>query len=145
MAFWEWDPSLSVGIDVIDNQHRRIIDYINELEAARMSNDREKVSDVLMGLVDYTRTHFVYEEELMRQAGYPLSDGHKKVHDAFVAHTIKYVRLHEDGQDVTRKLSSDLQVWLTNHIKKDDKDFAPYLARTKKKGWMRTLWCNVFG
>lgn len=144
MSIWLWDSSLSVGIDAVDGQHRRIIDYINELEVAKLDDDKEIVSEVLMGLVDYTRTHFLFEEDLMRQAGYPLSDAHKKTHDAFVAHVIKYVRQYENGQDVTRKLSSDLRVWLTNHIKRDDKDYAPYVANTNR-GWAKKMLGSVLG
>lgn len=28
----EWNESYNIGIDVIDNQHRQILDYINALE-----------------------------------------------------------------------------------------------------------------
>lgn len=145
MNYWTWDSSLSIGIDVIDGQHRRIIDYINELDAARHENDQDKVSQVLMGLVDYTRTHFVFEEDIMKQAGYPLTDSHKKVHDMFVANVAKYVHQHESGRNITNKLLSDLKIWLTNHIKNDDKDFAPYVAKTMNRGWIRKTLSKFFG
>lgn len=41
LYYWKWDASLSVGLDVIDNQHRRIVEYINELNAAIHDHDRE--------------------------------------------------------------------------------------------------------
>jgi hemerythrin len=145
MSYWSWDSSLSVGIAVIDSQHRRIVDYINELSVARVAKDEAQVTQVLMGLVDYTRTHFALEEALMQQAGYPLSDSHKKVHDAFAAHVNRYVQQHEAGRDVTNKLMSELQIWLTNHIKKDDKDYAPYAAKMMNKGWLRRTLARFFG
>ncbi len=133
MSYWSWDSSLSVGIDFIDAQHRRILDYINELDVAKRHNDVEKVSKVLNDMVDYTNTHFVCEEDIMRQIGYPLVDSHKEVHDAFAKNILNYARLHKDGQDITRKLMSDLKLWLTTHIKNDDKDFAPYAAKYVRK------------
>ena len=29
----KWVPEYNTGIDVIDDQHRRILDYINEIDA----------------------------------------------------------------------------------------------------------------
>ncbi|NEX21853.1 bacteriohemerythrin [Thiorhodococcus mannitoliphagus] len=145
MSYWSWDSSLSVGVEVIDGQHRRILDYINELDVARSSNDREKVSEVLMGLVDYTRTHFAFEEDMMKQAGYPLSVSHKRVHDAFVAHIDNYAVQHESGKDVTRKLMSELQIWLTNHIQNDDRDYAPYASKILNKSWLTRTLGKFFG
>ena len=145
MSYWLWDASLSVGIDVIDAQHRRIIDYLNELEVAKESADRDTVSEVLAGLIDYTRTHFLFEEELMTEAGYPLSDEHKATHDAFTAHMINYVQQHESGRDVTRKLMSDLRIWLTNHIRRDDKDYARLVNKIINKGWVRKTRESFFG
>lgn len=136
MSYWSWDSSLSVGIDVIDAQHRRIVEYMNELHIAHLEKDREKVSQVLIGLRDYTVTHFMFEEDLMESAGYPLAESHKKVHDSFTAHINKFVEQHESGKDITRKLMSMLQIWLTNHIKKDDKDYSQIVRKmlNKNKG-----------
>lgn len=145
MSYWSWDSSLSVGIDVIDAQHRRIVDYINELDEARSSSDRDKVSEVLVGLVDYTRTHFAFEEDLMQQAGYPLSASHKRVHDVFTDQVARYVAQHEAGKDVTRKLLSELQIWLTNHIKTDDKDYSPYAAKVLRTSWLKRTLGRFFG
>ncbi|WP_444917229.1 bacteriohemerythrin [Microbulbifer sp. JMSA003] len=138
MSYWSWDASLSVGINLIDEQHRRIVDYINELDLAHIENDKERISKVLIGLADYTSTHFDFEEDLMERSGYPLSDTHKKVHRSFVAQIDSYVEQHENGKDITRRLMSDLKIWLTNHIKNDDKDYSPYVRKemTKHQGWI---------
>ncbi len=147
MSYWSWDPSLSVGVDVIDGQHRRIIDYINELDAANLARDKSKITEVLQGLVDYTITHFSFEEDLMLRAGYPLSDSHKKVHEAFIAHIHKYVEQHEQGVDISRQLMSELQIWLTNHIKNDDQDYSPYVKKSlnKQQSWIGKTLKKMFG
>jgi len=146
MSYWSWDDSLSVGIDVIDEQHRRIVDYINELDAAHLNKDRDKVTQVLMALVDYTISHFAFEENLMTESGYPLSEAHKKVHESFTAHINNYKEQHENGQDITRQLMSELQIWLTNHIKKEDKHYAPYADKilNRKTGWLRNALGRFF-
>ena len=145
MNYWLWDSSLSIGIDVIDNQHRRIVDYLNELDDAYQSKDREKVSEVLVGLVDYTISHFTFEESLMEKAGYPLSEAHKRVHESFASQVNKYKERHDRGEHVMRELMSELRIWLTNHIKRDDRDYAPYAEKVIKKGWVERLLNRVFG
>lgn len=145
MIYWQWDESLAVGIDVIDAQHRRIVDYINELYVAKQTQDQETIAHVLAGLLDYTRTHFVFEEAVMEQSGYPLTNAHKKVHDAFVRTIGQYVQQHASGKDVTAKLLSELQIWLTNHIRKDDQDYAPCVTRMTRKSWIQKALRRFFG
>jgi len=147
MSYWSWSPSLSIGIDEIDNQHRRIVDYLNDLDVAHHSGDRDKVSQVLLGLMDYTKTHFNFEESLLEKSGYPLTDSHKKVHETFVLHMNDYHTKHNNGEDITRQLMSELRIWLTNHIKKDDADYAPYANKilNKDKNWSARLRDRLFG
>jgi hemerythrin len=146
MSFWSWDPSLSVGIEIIDRQHQRIVDYINDLHSAHLEKDQDKVSAVLAGLRDYTLTHFTFEEDLMESSGYPLSETHKMVHNSFVAHLDKLVEQHENGKDVSRKLMSMLQVWLTNHIKNDDKDYSSIVKEmlSQHEGWFKRTANRLF-
>jgi hemerythrin len=78
MAYWRWDPAYSVGIAVIDEQHKRIIEYINELNKATLYQDNQKVASVLLHLVDYTISHFSFEESLMEEANYTMLEAHKR-------------------------------------------------------------------
>ncbi len=147
MSYWVWDSALDIGIDVIDGQHRRIVDYINDLHEAHTKHDHDQVTQILLGLVDYTVTHFAFEEDLMAQAGYPLSDSHKKVHESFIAHIKNYKKEHEKGRDIARKLMSELQIWLTNHIKNEDRHYVPYANEIldRKKSWLKKALGNFFG
>ncbi len=99
-----------------------------------------------MGLVDYTMTHFAFEEDLMERSGYPLSESHKKVHSSFTANINKLVKQHESGKDITRRLLSTLQIWLTNHIKNDDKDYSSDVKKmqNKNKGWIKRTVGRLF-
>ena len=73
MALLIWQDDLNTGIEVIDHQHRRIVEMINHLHVAQTSLQRLVVSDVIDELIDYTLSHFAFEEELMEEAGYPFS------------------------------------------------------------------------
>lgn len=123
MAQLEWTADLETGIQVIDKQHRRIVDYINKLSHAQKLHSREEVSDVLDELVDYTLSHFAFEESLMEDAGYTYINAHKKVHQLFVRRVADYQQRFKMGEDIADELLNTLRAWLINHIKNDDQDY----------------------
>ncbi len=144
--YWQWDPSLSVGIDVIDSQHKRIVEYINELSDAMNRKDRTAVGAILDGMIDYTLTHFTFEESLMERAGYPILREHKLVHESFAKRMAQHKKHFAEGGDVTRALFADLQMWLTNHIKRDDKDYTPSVRKVlEEKSWISKTLQKLFG
>ena len=125
MAKFVWTDQLNIGIDVIDQQHRRIVEYINQLDDARDSgHTQEEIAAVLGQLVDYTLSHFAFEESMQEEANYPFSKAHKKVHDLFTQRVAEYQTRFNKGEDITKALSSMLVTWLFNHIKRDDADYA---------------------
>lgn len=79
----KWVPEYNTGIDVIDDQHRRILDYINEIDAIDVNADRERVKQILENIIDYTQSHFTFEESLQEEASYKYRVPHKRVHDLF--------------------------------------------------------------
>ena len=127
MTFMVWDPSLDTGIEVIDEQHKKIVDYINELHDAALLDDRDKVSQVLDGLINYTISHFAFEEDMLEQHNYHLINAHKKVHQAFINRINKHKEDHANGKNVARALSGELQIWLSSHIKNEDADYVKTL------------------
>ena len=129
MAYWDWEPEMEIGIASIDQQHRKIVDYINALDVAVHARDGQKVSEVLDELVSYTINHFSFEEFLMQHGEYPAFDSHRKVHESFRERIRNYQERMEQGEDVSRELLKDLKVWLTNHIQRDDKSYAPFVVK----------------
>ena len=120
MAILNWTSDLDTGIAEIDNQHRRIVDYIKRLNELRHTHDRAGLSDVIGEMVDYTMSHFAFEESLMENAGYLFSGPHKKVHDLFVRKVAEMQSRFEGGEDVTEELHGMLSRWLFNHIRNED-------------------------
>ncbi len=122
-----WTPDLSVGIDVIDNQHKRIVEYINMLHEARIRGDRETIERVIEELVDYTLSHFSFEESMMEQARYRFLQPHRRVHELFVRRVSEFQQRFKLGEDVA-VVATDMQnalvTWLLNHIKREDMDYA---------------------
>ena len=120
MAMLVWMPELDTGIDEIDRQHRRIVEYINKLHELRTTQDREALGNVIGEMVDYTVSHFVFEESLMENAGYLFSGPHKKVHELFTRRVMDLQMRFDAGEDVTGELHGMLSRWLFNHIRNED-------------------------
>ena len=77
----EWKDEYSVGIDSIDQQHKKLLGLINQLQTAvDYSTGGEFEREALDQLVDYTKTHFSYEEGLLEQNAYPDYEPHKAQH-----------------------------------------------------------------
>ena len=120
MAILAWVPELDTGIDEIDRQHRRIVDYINKLYELRESPDRQALGDVIGEMVDYTLSHFVFEETLIENAGYMFAGPHKKVHELFTRRVSEMQTRFDAGEDVAAELHGMLSRWLFNHIRNED-------------------------
>ncbi|ODU52130.1 MAG: bacteriohemerythrin [Lysobacteraceae bacterium SCN 69-48] len=135
MALLVWQAELDTGIDVIDQQHHRIVALINQLAEATTRDDQ---AAVLEELVDYTLSHFAFEEELMEESGYTFGPAHKRVHDMFVRRVSEYRMRFDAGEDITGELKGMLARWLFNHIRGDDKSYARhvrhYLDTYKRPG-----------
>lgn len=70
MTYLKWTEDLDTGIEVIDKQHRRLVEYLNELNTAINAGDKAGVNHVLEELIDYTLSHFSFEEELIERSGW---------------------------------------------------------------------------
>ena len=146
----EWKESFNIGIDVIDHQHRQILQYINTLEEIRVSGQRDKIQEVLEDLIDYTQSHFSFEENLLAQVNYQYLPSHKGIHDLFVKRLNEYRQRFEKGEVVENDLYRLLSKWLINHIQHDDQDYVDavrdnmirYLRtqeQTKAKSWFSRI------
>ncbi len=119
----KWLPEYELGISVIDEQHRRIVDYINDLEKAHGLGNAGYTAFILEGLVDYTLTHFQFEEGLQEKAGYPYLKAHQRIHAIFIKRVASFRERFKGGEDVAAELVYMLKTWLVGHIKGDDRDY----------------------
>ena len=124
MAHFVWSDDLDTRIPVIDRQHRRIAEYLNKLQVAIEAADKSRVEEVLEALVDYTLTHFAFEEEVMEMVDHPTIGAHRKTHRLFAARIERFRQSFRAGEDVARELGATLRSWLVNHIRHDDGDYA---------------------
>jgi len=153
MAFMQWSPELDIGVKVIDNQHKRIVEYLNELYEANIAGSVSEISHVLDELVDYTVTHFTFEEELQEKAGYLFSKAHKRVHEIFAKRVVEFQKRSKAGENVGEELLGMLKIWLVNHIKGDDADYSESVkamlneehGQDEQSGWLSASLKRLFG
>lgn len=127
--FVSWDDSYSVGIQVIDDDHKKLMQLINNLQSAVLyPTDASFERAALDELVAYTKYHFQREEELMQQYEYPDFAEHKKQHDAMIAKVAGYLEAYEkDREGTVKELTVILKDWLIKHISGTDQEYSGYL------------------
>jgi hemerythrin len=85
---------------------------------------------VMLGLLDYTRTHFAAEERLMLLHAYPDYDRHRAAHEGLAGRVAGLFAKFQQGEPViTLQLAKFLRDWLTDHILGMDKELGAYLTR----------------
>jgi hemerythrin-like metal-binding protein len=127
-AYIVWRDFYSVNHPTLDAQHRQIIENINELyDAWDRADAGAATKHVLDRLVQYTHTHFDYEEKVMREAGYPESEyeAHRALHDTMRQRTIG-LRTHLTLV-TARDVLIFLKDWWLEHIQGEDKKYAGYV------------------
>lgn len=127
--FLEWKNEYSVGISSIDQQHKKLINLINQLQTAvKYSTGEEFEREALDELVKYTKTHFTYEEGLMEQNGYPDFEPHKSQHVRMIKKVEEVLAEYERDRDTAMTNALDfLREWLINHINGTDKEYSSFL------------------
>ena len=143
MGMMLWSDDYSVEIQEIDEQHKYIVRYINELYGALSKKDhRDQVADIIHKLVEYTKVHFAVEEALMRIFHYEGYEHHKEIHDNIVQQVLTYQGMFLAGEDeVGMELLMFLKGWLFDHINKADRQYIDtFHAAGVKKGWLKKFW-----
>lgn len=133
-----WSDSLSVGIQEIDEQHKVLVGLLNELQTAIVEHHGSAACrSILDRLAEYTRVHFAVEESLMRIFGYPDYEPHKHEHEMLVQQIVGLQEKLDAGKAaISFELLHFLKVWLTDHIRKSDRQYGPYfLSRGIEPVW----------
>ncbi len=148
--FVEWSDTLSVGIEEIDEQHKVLVDLVNQMhEAIHQRHGSDVVIGILGTLAEYTRIHFAVEESLMRILNYPGYEQHKEIHEELL-HTVQDLqeKVASGKRSIGFELMHFLKTWLTKHIMEEDMQYSGFFLKAGaqptlgKKSWIKRLWGN---
>lgn len=128
----EFNDSLVTGNEMIDAQHRELIDRIRSLQIIcenEMPAKREAIR-ILDYLTDYMEYHFAEEEKLQAEIGYPGAAEHKEKHQELRQSVAElYAMLDEQEgptDDFVKQVDKKVTEWLYRHIMGFDRSVAEY-------------------
>jgi hemerythrin-like metal-binding protein len=129
-AMIEWNSDYLTGIDEIDLQHQYFAKLINRIEAkiASIALD-EGHSPLLTELAYYTRFHFLSEENIMREAGYPALSEHMRLHSDLIQRLNNEIHMLESELVEPAHIVGMLSDWFHEHTLVEDGKFAAFAGR----------------
>jgi len=134
-----WTDNLSVGVKYFDEDHRRLISMINELNSAVQNVDvagsiaEDEIEIALHRLENYFEYHCLQEEVFMENIGFPELDDHRLHHRQF----LEKIKSMSDAMSGSRDplhakdLMQFIYDWLINHVNGADKKYGEYLHSEK--------------
>jgi hemerythrin len=133
-----WNNDLALNISEIDNQHKRLVNIMNELFDAMMDGrGYEIIDDILNKLVEYADYHFATEEKYFDQFQYIESEKHKEEHRYYSEQVNEIKKALDEGKVIREGSDNILSVdlwkllegWLNDHLKNSDKNYAPLFIK----------------
>jgi hemerythrin len=138
IVFVKWEDKYSVGIPLIDKQHKELIQLTNELYQGCLAGDdaaRDFFFNAIRGAMNYVKVHFSTEEQILENINYPKLAEHKKQHEDFVLKMVEDVKSFQGGRKfVPNNFVRFLRDWILSHIAIADTEYAKYIMDLKKQG-----------
>lgn len=137
MRLFEWDSSLEINIEQIDDQHRQLFQIVNDyFLAMKEAKAYRNLSNTVSTLIDYAQRHFSVEEELFVKHSYVHTEEHLRQHADFLEKIESYRAMLDgdlarvEGKSITVEVWEFMKGWLINHIKVEDMKYRNDFIRT---------------
>lgn len=130
MALMTWSSHFETGIEIVDAQHRGLVDMLNTAAKLISENPNLSPGDVaplLDRLTEYAAIHFSTEDDLMVSSGVDPRhlEHHRGIHGKFVQQlTSLRAEFERNGSINGEGLLRFLVAWLTFHILGEDQSMA---------------------
>lgn len=125
-----WNENLKTGISIIDEQHKKIFDTLDNLK--KEQRNKACFYDVLMELQTYAAEHFVTEEKYMKYMNYPDFPSHKEAHNKFIKEYKDILKKNVtvgNIMDLQPELVEFVENWLHTHYENEDVHLAIYINK----------------
>jgi len=132
--FVTWTEKLSCGIKIIDDQHKGLVNLVNEMfdhASGNFVQERDYFNRVIQELVKYVKDHFASEEKILIATKFAGYTEHKKEHEAFIRAVIEKSREYESGNNrlTLSTFTRFLRDWILSHIAVMDKQYFEYFKK----------------
>jgi hemerythrin len=127
----EWKSTYELGIQLIDDQHKKLINIMNDVyEAQKAGTSKEIINHSLNELLEYTKYHFEAEEDLIRQHNFENMEAHIEEHNEFIEQINSFINESKAGNLVLSLKTLDyLKDWTINHILGSDKEYGEFILQ----------------
>ena len=126
-----WSDDYSIGIAVIDEQHKGFFEAAHRLYDRILNCEGEKIAEESVGFLrDYAKQHFQVEEAFMAKHEYPRLEQHKIFHTEFLElldMLVDDLKVFGPSQHLADRALDISQEWLINHIVEEDTQYAQYI------------------
>ncbi|CAA7622124.1 Hemerythrin-like protein [Candidatus Terasakiella magnetica] len=127
-----WTDDLSVGVDIIDEDHQaffRLADLLRDIMGSPDKNQDMLVETAINILEEYVKGHFLREETAMATIGYPLLAEHAAAHEAFAARAHQIAQDYKSGnKEVAATINDLVRRWIVGHIRTMDMQYRGVLT-----------------
>ena len=130
-----WSARYSVGIKLLDEQHKGLFNLVNEMYNHVNNNDDEEAEwayfqSIIKQVVDHIKKHFATEEIIMKETKFQGYAEHKKVHDSFILSMVDIIKKFDEKKRVPLKsLINSIKDWILTHIAIVDKQDFEHLIK----------------
>ena len=125
-----WHNSFSVGIQLLDDQHKDLIKIINGLYNHVVGDEKQEFAyfqKIIHEITNYVKVHFADEEKILIATKFPGYTEHKKAHDSFIMAVINNIQDFQSGKRLTlSSFTHFLKDWVLGHIAVMDKHYYEY-------------------
>ncbi len=124
-----WDQErYGIGNPVIDQQHREVLDIVNQVIDAQEEKDDDGAIEVLMRMNEYASYHFSTEEDMLQVVDFPELEAHRKLHADFTEQVSQFMIAATQGDLILGEILQYLRGWWEEHILDEDQQFRGYLS-----------------
>jgi len=134
MARIVWRDQLNIGFTLIDDDHKMLVEYLNDLDAAvnGRAYDSKTVAQIVLKMLQYAQEHIEREDDLMVRSNYPETEGHKRAHAELTAQANKIGAefLRDQSLEKAIEIYEFVADWLVKHIIDTDQKLGDYLNKS---------------
>jgi len=136
-----WTNELSIGNTKIDNEHKKLLDVIDDLvELVELNSNRQKFAEILSKMTDYVFSHLRKEENYMKDFGYPKLNEHIQNHNEYNYKVAMYnIELLGNNPPDPNEIIEYLEKWWKNHILIFDMDYEKFKNNIEPDAKYRTI------
>ena len=130
-----WSQRYSVDVAEFDEQHKKLVGLINDLnDAMRVGKGKAVLGGILHELTTYTTSHFKAEEKCFARFKYPDTFNHRLEHVAFAKKVAKYSEAYANGKmPLTTEVLKFMSDWWKHHILETDKKYSQFFSENGLK------------